>query len=138
MGYPSAIVNRERPDAYFTLQDFSGNFLTPTGETVSWDVLRTYVLSAGAPSAADVKTAQRALGLEETGTWDGDTAAAIVNTQLTYGLPPTGLPDAATLAKMAQVIASGGDNKKKKKDNSGEIVTLALLGLAFAFFFRGE
>jgi hypothetical protein len=139
MGFPSTIVHRERLPYPFTLQDFNGTYSTPTGETIPWPELSTYLLSAGAPSSADVKTAQHALGLEETGVWDSDTAAGIVDIQLTYGLPTTGLPDAATLAKIAAVLASGGDvPKKKKKDNTGEVVTVVLLLLAVKFFILGD
>lgn len=140
MGFPATIVNKERPNAFFTLQDFEGRYLTPTGEAIYWEGLSDYLLSAGAPSSADVKTAQAALGLPTTGTWDSDTAAGIVNVQVTYGLTPTGMPDAATLAKIAGVIAAGGAvPKQKKKDNTGEVVALVVLALAVKFlFFGGE
>jgi hypothetical protein len=137
MGYPSVIYNPQRPEAGFTLQDFSGRYLTPTGDSIYWDTLRTYVLSgfSSLPSAADVRTAQRALGIAETGELDGDTMAAVVNVQLQYAMTPTGVPDAPTLAKIG---AAGGSTPKKKKDGGGEGVALAVVALAVVFLFRGR
>lgn len=145
MGYPLVLVNPQKPHAQFTEEagGTAGRYTTPTGETIFFDTLRTYILSgfSALPSTADVRAAQRALGIPETGELDADTMAGVVNVQNMYGLLPTGVPDAATLAKIARVIsgAPGGGDKRKRKDNSGEIVTLAVLALAVKFlFFRGE
>jgi hypothetical protein len=122
------------------LDAMAGQYAAPTPDTfIFWEGLKDYLIAKGAPSAEAVKTAQAALGLPTTGGWDGDTAAGIVNIQLTYGLSPTGLPDSQTLAKIASVIGgAGGGGKKKKKDSTSDIVTLAVLALAFKFLFRGE
>jgi hypothetical protein len=144
MSFPIVWANPQRPDAQFTLQDNDGRYLTPTGDYIYADALRTYILSgfSSMPSASDVKTAQRALGLPETGELDFDTLAAIVNAQLATGKTPTGIPDAPTLAAIAQMISTGqspaeSNNKKKPKDNSGEIMTLAVLAFVVMFVFRG-
>jgi hypothetical protein len=146
MGYPIVWANPQRPAAQFTLQDNEGRYLTPTGDYISADALRTYVFSgfSSLPSAADVKTAQAALGLPETGDiTDFDTLAGIVNAQIAAGLTTTGVPDSATLAAIRSMLNAGqsptaGNNKKKKKDNSGEITTLAILAVVLMVFFRGD
>lgn len=142
-GYPLILVNPQRPHAQFTEQygGTQGTYATPTGGTIGFDELRRYVLSGlpSPPSAADVKTAQAALGLPETGELDADTMAGISNIQVMYGLPPTGAPDAATLAKIAEVLRGGGGDRKKRRDSTSDYVTLAVVLLLAKFvLFRGE
>ena len=138
MGYPVVLVNPQRPDAQFTEQTggTEGRYLTPTGEQIYFDTLRTYILSgfSSLPSVATVKTAQRAMGIPETGELDADTMAAVVNAQLQFGLLPTGAPDAATLTK---ITGTAGGSKPKKKDGTGEIVALGAVALLLIFLFRG-
>jgi hypothetical protein len=141
MGYPSVIYNPQRPEAGFTLQDFEGRYLTPTGDYIYWDELRTYILSGfpSLPSAANVKAAQAALGISETGELDSDTMAGVVNAQLAAGITPTGVPDSQTLAAIAQMLHSGqgvpaAPKKKKKGDDT---MTLVLLVAVVMFVFRG-
>lgn len=148
MGFPSVIYNPRKPQEGFTLQDFAGNYLTPSGgqlagdlpAIVPWETVRTYVLSgfSSLPSAADVKTAQAALGITETGELDSDTMAGVVNAQLAVGLLPTGVPDSATLAAIAQMIRSGQDIPAPKKKKKGDdAMVFVLLAAVVMFVFRG-
>ncbi|MGB8507886.1 MAG: peptidoglycan-binding domain-containing protein [Pyrinomonadaceae bacterium] len=124
----ATLYNAQRPQSPFTQQP-DGLWLTPTGGMIGFDELRSYLLT-GAPqsSAADVRELQGTLGLPQTGELDEDTLIAIGNLQGTFGLLQTGVPDAATMARARQLLASGGSTpKKKKEDYSGAILAAALV-----------
>jgi hypothetical protein len=127
---PVVIYNPQRPEAGFTRQD-DGTYVSAVGDTIDWPSLRTYVISgfSSLPSAADIKTAQAALGLTQSGQLDDDTMSGVSILQQTYNLLPTGVPDGATLAKIKSVLAGAGNTNASGQPKPNW--TPAILALAF-------